>query len=385
MESSAATGAASRPSYLFVDTVRFWSMLGIVALHAIVAIRSSPAEGVFPSALECLFKYGTIGFFLISGFLLGDRMDVSAPRLYLSRRLKALLAPWIFWFGLYVLYLVVGDLSHQRLNIASASSWLHMIWMDLGLACFSTSFWFVPNLALGMCILLLFSRYLHSVKLGTVLFAVNLIYVANIYGEWFSPQHTSALFAFVSYLWLGSYVARNFSGFSRFLDSLPTAGLAAFALLSYVLSVAEVQLLIARHSADPFNTLRPCNQVLSVLVVLLLCKVKVASWPRFVNVRQQTFCIYLVHTFFLRIAYVVLNHAVGSGVTEGSLPSLSFLLRGSMFVFAYGGSLLVGHLISRSDRWNWIIGLKSLKKSGQRADNGVAKQIIWGARTPLMK
>lgn len=354
---AAAPSAPARTTYVFVNSVRFWSMLGVVALHATLAIKENPSEGILPMAVECLFKFATIGFFLISGFLLGDRMDRSAPRAYLRRRLKTLFGPWAFWFTLYVLYLLVADLGNRRILAASSDSWFAMLWHDFVAACFSSSFWFVPNLALGMCILLLFRRHLHSVKLGIALFALNAVYVANIYREWFAPNHTYALFAYVSFLWLGSYAASNFSRITRFMDSVPLPLVAALVLLSYAVALAEAQFLTARHSVENINTLRPSNQAFSILVVLLLVKIKSATWPAFIHVRQQTFGIYLVHPFLLRFGFVALNRVYGRAVTDGLRPHLSFAMRGLLFVVSYGGSLLVARYLARSKRWRRAIGV----------------------------
>lgn len=333
-------------------------MLSVVAMHAIFMVGFNPSEGILPYAAECAFKYGTIGFFLISGFLLGDRIDVASPLSYLSRRLKILLRPWAFWFALYVAYSVASYVDNQKISLSSLSSWAHGIWSNLEIALFGTSFWFVPNLAIGMCILVLFRHKLHSVRLGLLLFAVNAVYVANIYGEWFSPNHNSALFAYVCFLWLGTYTARNFARFSRSLDRVPMAALALLTLLSFLVSVAEVKLLLTRHSVEPMNTLRLSNQVFSILVVLVLVKVKTVTWPSFAEVRQQTYCIYLVHMFYLRFAFAVCNRVFGRGLMGGSHPSISFLLRALLFVFAYGGSILASKVILASHRWSWIIGVQ---------------------------
>ena len=371
------TPAVKRPDYLFVDAVRFWSMLGVVAQHASQWIDAKPSEGVLPLALVSLCKYGTIGFFLISGFLLGDRMETAAPLPYLTRRLKTLLIPWAFWFCICWLYLIAGDMAHERVAMSSAASWSHMAWAELLQAAFSTSFWFVPNLALSMCILMLFRRYLYSVWLGAALFAVNLLYVADIYGEWFSPRHSSAFFAFVSFLWLGSYAARNFSRVSGLINRIPLALVIALTGLAYLASLTEAQILAARHSADPINTLRLSNQIFSVLVVLLICKLKSASWPSFIHVREQTFSIYLLHTFFLRIGSVLLNHSFHPGFVENASPALSFLLRAYLFIFSYGGSLLAGRFIAQSSAWRWTIGLKT------REERGVLNKLSTAPKTAL--
>jgi hypothetical protein len=355
---STSAEAPNPVQFLFVDAVRFWSMLAVVALHATQWQIGVTEDARVTNALSCLFKYGTIDFFLISGFLLGDRMSSSDPIRYLSRRLRTLFTPWAFWFGVYMLYLLAADAAHHRVADTSVSSWLHVIEADLLQAAFGTSFWFVPNLALGMCLLVLFRRYLHSIWLGVGLFTINLVYVADIYREWFLPRHTSALFAFVSFLWLGSYTAKNLSRFTAIVNRIPMAVAVALVALAYAGSLAEIGILASRHSFDPFNTLRPSNQVFSICTALLIFKLKSASWPSFINVRKQTFSIYLLHTFFLRIGALILKNGLRPHLSTDLGPVMILALHALLFVFAYGGSLLLGRLIANSARWRWTIGLK---------------------------
>ena len=68
--------------HLFVHNLRFWSMVSIIAVHCSrefeFARESSPTHlGI---AIITTFKFGTIGFFLVSGFLLGERVDSPQSR-----------------------------------------------------------------------------------------------------------------------------------------------------------------------------------------------------------------------------------------------------------------------------------------------------------------
>jgi hypothetical protein len=300
-------------------------------------------------------------------------MDTSQPLPYLSRRLRILFVPWAFWFALYVVYLIPGDIAHHRLVVHSTASWLYRIRFDLWLAAFSSAFWFVPNLAVGMCILVLFRRHLRSLRLGVALFIVNFVYVANIYAEWFPPVHTTAVFAFVSFLWLGSFASGNFSRISRLMDRVPVVVVAVLTGLSYALCVVETKILVVRHSVDPFNTLRLSNQIFSILVVLLLLKIKTASWPSFINVREQTYAIYLIHTFFQRIGRSFMEHGLRPGFVEGAGPAMSFLLSSFSFIFGYGASWLMARWIANSDGWRWTIGLKPREIPGQNRKHQAMK------------
>jgi surface polysaccharide O-acyltransferase-like enzyme len=354
-QNSHASPAAARPEYLFVDAVRFWSMLAVVALHSTQWIGAEPSEGLLPFAVACLFKYGTIGF-----------PDLRIP-------------PWRSHEDLCGVAVSVAATQGSTRSLGLLVRSLHPVphrfrpWpspsrgFDSVVTVSGAADGRRPCSVLHVFLVRSKSRpgHVHPHGLpaisvfGAVLFLVNFLYVADIYGEWFPPQHTVALFAFVSYLWLGSYAARNLSRVSAFMENMPMVLIAALVGLSYVASIAEFKILMARHSIDPSNTLRLSNQVFSILVVLLLFKLKSASWPGFIHVREQTFSIYLLHNFFLRMGSLPLNHWFIPRLAATLHPSISFLSRAALFLFAYGGSLLVGRWIASSDRWRWTIGLKS--------------------------
>jgi hypothetical protein len=109
----------------------------------------------------------------------------------------------------------------------------------------------------------------------------------------------------------------------------------------------ESLLLIALHSQAPHSTLRITNQIFSVLVVLLLLKLKPAI-PGFIHARRETFGIYLIHPFTLILgrkaiafAYSLLTgqHLLGNSVFA-SRPILACLFWALTFVLVYGSALL---------------------------------------------
>ena len=82
----------------------------------------------------------------------------------------------------------------------------------------------------------------------------------------------------------------------RAISVVPTSVLILGVLATGALSLGETRLLIHLQSGDPVNTLRLSNQLFSIAVVLLLSRMRVAVWPRFVDVRRQMFGVYLAQT-----------------------------------------------------------------------------------------
>src|SRR6478672_7282358 len=90
--------------HLCVDNVRHWSMFAIVAVHSLLAwgIHTDSTIGwEMQIALLQAMKFGTIGFYIISGFLLGQRVDRRPLSDYMLRRLKTVALPWGIWAGIF--------------------------------------------------------------------------------------------------------------------------------------------------------------------------------------------------------------------------------------------------------------------------------------------
>ena len=362
---------SARRQFLFVDNLRFLSMLGILAVHCAGPVAGALQLGS-PALLRWLedaLKFGTIAFFLISGFLLGDRFTTTEPVAYLRRRLKKVFVPWLFWFYVQVAYFVAAGMYQHRLRLTWSWKTIQVVGGMVNACAMSSAFWFVPNLFLAVMVLLAVRRYLFSIQLGAVLLAVNLFYVLNIYTEWMPSGHTLALFGFVFYVWLGSYAARHYERILGAIARIPMGALVAGLAISVALSMAETELLVRMHSFDPLNTLRLSNQVFSVLMVLLLSRVRVATWPRFVDVRRQMFGVYLTQTLVLGL--------LGSGMKRllPLLPGAESLRGGAGLVAVWlvvtATVFLICIQISRGlakhRKLGWMVGDLSLHRAERRA------------------
>ena len=94
----------------FVNSIRFWSMVAIVAVHALYLwgdfTITVMAAAPFQIALVQCCKFATPAFFIISGFLLGDRLPKSSALPYFKRRLNKIGLPWLFWAAAFSLFFV---------------------------------------------------------------------------------------------------------------------------------------------------------------------------------------------------------------------------------------------------------------------------------------
>jgi membrane-bound acyltransferase YfiQ involved in biofilm formation len=345
-------------------------MLAIVTLHSGIAVAGE--VGLNPHlaiAFGTPLKFATIAFFLISGFLLGERVDRRDPVAYFVRRVKTVFVPWAVWFALTCAVLVIHGLLLHRLGPAPLIQLGRLTHSAVSCILLTTAFWFVPNLLFSIAILLIFRRHLYSLRLGAALLALNLVYAVNIYSVWFPPGHSQAIFGFVFYLWLGSYAAHHFAAVERLLARVPAALLFALSLATALASYAEADLLSVRYKGDPLNTLRFSNQLFSVCVVLLIFKCKRALWPRFVDVRRHTFGLYLSHSMALMIVMYPLTHAHHSTARPFLASDQElFVLWLSVAALTYLSCFALTRWLGAHPATHWLIGIHMQTASPNSGD-----------------
>lgn len=361
---SQSAGQAPRPSaasanHIFANNVRFLSMAAIIAMHT---IESYPGKCATSCSLIQGFKFGTIGFFLVSGFLLGERIDEYNSSQYFTRRLKNILLPWLFWYLLYSSLRVAADFVHGRITLHSTGS-LGRVYVHLTTGLQETAYWFVPNLLIALSVLLILRRSLRDIRLGLVFLGVSIFYAINIYGGWVPVEHTRAVFGFVFYLWLGACGAWHLAAVEKWLARIPVPLIVGLILLMNCLAVMEARLLLSLHSQNALNTLRITNQLASVVVVLAIVKIKRPLWPRFVDVRAHTFGLYLTHTVALTImtSFIIriLPHFMPTTIWV-TLPGTIVFLP-VLFVAVYGVCLLAVKWMLRYSCLRWTVGLANKK------------------------
>lgn len=340
-------------------------MVAIIAVHTISRYPDVTQLHSSPSLLLYLvqpFKFGTIAFFLVAGFLFGERIDTWSPLGYFKRRLQNVFIPWLFWFSLYCLLALCLDAMLKQFGGAI----IPQVFVRCRILLLDSAFWFVPNLLFALALLLLFRKFLTDIRMGVAFSLFSLFYSVNIYGHWMPVRHTQAVLGFVFYLWLGAWAAWHSSALDKLLARIPASAMLGLIVLTLTLAMAESKLLYTIGSIDPANTLRISNQVYSVVVVLAIMKVKRSLWPRFMDVRKHTFGLYLTHTICLALMVRVLRQALpycASYGTWNETAKISFLIP-VMFCLTYASCLLVVKALLANPHLRWTVGLPAQGKAG---------------------
>lgn len=300
-------------------------------------------------------KFGTITFFLMAGFLLGDKFAEYTPAEYLARRFKSTFKPWIIWSLVFLTGVMVkAAVIAIRINHDPFNFWPELF-HALKIVYLDSNYWFIINFLICIGILLLFKKVLYQWQLGAGLLIFTLFYSVNIYFEWIYPIHTTALFGFVFFLWLGAQLHKKWHLVEQYILSAPFIVFFVSYLLVFALALAESRWLAGHNSMDPFNTLRITNIFYSLVTFGLLIKIGDLNLLRYLKPRETTYGIYLVH-------YIIVYNILDEILIHFNLPAIPkmsafevLIYQYSRFLIAYLITIVVVSLINKT-RFKWIIG-----------------------------
>jgi peptidoglycan/LPS O-acetylase OafA/YrhL len=337
-------GHVSKPNYAFVDWIRMISMIGIIWAHtpgfdAGTNYQMLDHVPVYFFFMD-FFKFGVICFFMISGFLLAEKIHTEPPIAYFKRRIYSTFLPYIFAFtGIVLLFIFKTYIMHMPGDKTVGTYMVDMF--------FDSALWFLPSYWLSLIVIMSFRKYLDSKFFGVFLLLVTLghtwyfVYSSN------AQSHAHALLAFILYLWLGYYIGR--ANLAQYIRKINLSTLLAACMLMYILTSLESLFLWRNGFREPLNILRISNQIYSVLAFIAM--MRLFDRPlvsKLVNPRKETFGIYLYHMFPLAMLAFVLKVMSKFGINTFSLNITTFLSWFlAKFIFVYIMTLLIVKVLLR--------------------------------------
>ena len=341
--------ATGKKNYEFIDAIRGVAMMSIVAEHSIAfnvtdIPLGTPKYWVYISLIQ-LSKFGTIAFFLLAGFLIGEKFADYSPSQYLKRRISTTFGPWLFWSLVYVLGAVITLRIKARIYHDDQFN-LDNIIEQFRITYLYTSYWFIINFLISITILLIFRKHLYSLFLGIPLLLFTLFYAVDIHYEWIDPRHTTAILGFVFFLWLGAQLRKHWDSIEKRAAQVPYAILIGLVILTFGASLYEMTELRG-HSIDPFNTLRISNIFFSLVFFALLLRIKNYKFVNSLKPRQTTYGIYLIH--YILLVYLFREVFMHLGFDINNLPTALFVLaKAVVFVVLYALTWAIVMLIGKS-------------------------------------
>jgi len=338
-------------------------MMGIVFEHSMVYHKyQTLPENLLGIAFIQLFKFVTIAFFIIGGFLINHKFQEYTPGQYLKNRFANTVKPWLFWL-LILISLDFLHLFYRHIRYQSPIPFFNtFLSHDLHQTILYTSFWFIPNFLICISVLLIFKRFLYKLWFGILLGIVSSIYSVNIYWHWFIPDHTTALFGFVCYLWLGVYMNKHYDKVVLLMKQISYAKLIIINIILFGLATAESMYIFQKGDLDYANTLRITNIFFSLGMFALLLKIGKINWiSNNLAPRKTTFGIYLTHwmilTYLIPPVILILYHINLNDLTVFQSVGLTLV----RFTIIYIASFLLVQIIALT-KYKWLIGIKPEEK-----------------------
>ncbi|WP_410221956.1 acyltransferase family protein [Pedobacter sp.] len=344
-----------KKNFDFVDTIRCIAMMGIVFEHSVYSgtyiFDSFSLKHIVYISLIQLSKFGTIAFFVLAGFLLGSKFVSYSSWQYFKRRLSTVFVPWLIWSSIFITVVLI----QQYIVLKDKFDLRQLLPEKLKMTYLYTNYWFIINFLFCIGLLLIFKRFLYKWWLGVIFLLFSLTYSVNVYFEWYTPSHTTAIFGFVFYLWLGAMLNKNWVYIEQKLKHISYPVIIILFILSFVCSVWDSMNLINLQSSDPYNTLRISNIFYSLITIFLLLKIKNFGFTKYLKPRETTFGVYLIH-------YILVTNLLPEIFRPFKLPQIQDMSLAGMFAYVccrfmivYGTTLLLIWGISKS-RAKWIIG-----------------------------
>ena len=355
------SGTSGHNDYLFIDNARFVSMIAIVMRHC-GSLFHDYHVSTLENAITQIRSFGVLLFFVNTAFLMAAwlaRPNTSVGA-YWRGRLTRVGKPWLIWASAYQVIRLVKFFFSEG---GEASGLPHEIWKGV----FMDTYWFVPMLFFSLAIMLPLRRYWRSWLLGSAFLLLSWFYGVNQYAQWIPPSHTTAFFGYLFYFWLGVQLFQHFTTMRKYVEKIPWWFVLMIFCFAISFMVLEDEISISGGFPNNYNPLQISNQVYALVVLAVLIKLPVRLAPSSIDVRKDTYGIYLTHQIVGSVGRAGINVAVGSSNSGESfinrLPEMveNPFARIGIWVLWFGvvytTSLMITKLLRRT-AWAWTVGEK---------------------------
>lgn len=337
-------------------------MLGIIFQHS-YQVNFYILNGEFPLlvffTLKNIMKYGTIVFFIASGFLLGQSLENESALSILKKKKDKIIKPYLIFLSLYIITLPIKDLF-THYNPIDPNFFIYIL-KKIHIGFFQSNYWFIISFFISLIALLAFKKFLQKNIIGYLLSLITLFYAINVHTEWITPLHTTAYIGFTFFMWLGFKLYNIRDKFLPFLDKSCWEFLFSLVCLALIISVFESYILYWNKSEDPLNSIRFSNILYSMAVFLFLAKLGMTFHFKRAHPRTETFGLFLIHPFtisFLKLVIIVifpfLEQYLNTKASNVSVFAI-FFIQLFMFLATYFITLFLVKTINRT-KFKWLMG-----------------------------
>jgi len=343
------------PRFSAIANLRVVAIVAIILNHAQIGINEDTQYSTGYFFYSQLFKFGSLLFMIISGFLFQNSVHRYQPKVLFKRKVSTILLPSLLfmapWAVLNIFILPQLGTKTQAISWTLGGNELYNLF-------FRSIYWFPINLFLMFAV----NNFIRNPKLLKALLIpailITLFYCINIYGYWVPRKHNSAILGYFSFFFIGRLAYIYFPVISSYLKILKnnirvkTAALVVL-IAFFVLAVAESIFIQQQNMrTDPGNILRLSNIAYTFVLLSIAFnyrnKIKTASHFK----EKSVFLIYLIHPYLLFAG----KHFLPLGGLDSELHSADFIpyemVYASLILLI---SLTVARLLQSSRSFNKLI------------------------------
>lgn len=153
-----------KKNFDFVNTIRCISMMGIVFEHSHIVqapMYNTASATITEAGVIQFFKFSTVAFFLIGGFLINHKFQEYSAGQYLKNRFKNTVSPWLFWMVVFIAITMLDRwIAHSKGSDGG------LMFTDFGAyisdfvfrVLFFSPYWFILNFLICITLLLILDR-----------------------------------------------------------------------------------------------------------------------------------------------------------------------------------------------------------------------------------
>ena len=334
-----------------MNVVRFIAICSVVWGHCSLGLENRVFSNEGFQLMQAVSmqagRVGTIMFFIISGFLLFDKIERFTPLTYLRYRLYSLIIPWLSFIAILVFFQVFHEFTLKEILQNDLSATGTLVWQLAKGSVFHAAYWFIPIAIFSSVLLIALKRYIRTIWLGLVLAGLSLLYCINLYVSWVPVLHTTAVLGYVFYLWLGMFIKLYINKVIAVLKGIPAVMVVFALIVGFLVACAEAINLSHIGCADSYASLRLSNAELSVLLFAVLLKSHRLSFIDYLQPQKNTYGIYLMHSLIIMVLAPIANNYIASHNAYFSWSQF-ITVQITFFTCVFALSFLIVSVIRRS-------------------------------------
>jgi peptidoglycan/LPS O-acetylase OafA/YrhL len=286
-----------------MDILRFVAICSIIWGHCLFGWEAiMPKNMVYHIALSIITELGRVGtviFFIISGFFLGNNIHKYTLLSYLRHRLFSIIVPWVCFLTLFVLIQIAHLRSMHQIITDSPVKTLLLFYNIFKGFVFHAAYWFIPISMIAACALVVLKNYMNKSWLGIIFLSATLFYGVNLHYGWISANHTKAFAGYIFFMWLGLQLKMHMHQVTQLIEKLSWPVLLHALLLLLAIACWESVQLQHTGSVDPYASIRISNWLLSIGVFIALLKSDKLTWVSYLKPQRYVYGVYLVHCIII--------------------------------------------------------------------------------------